>query len=91
LGKLQKTFFRVPPVAIIIDYVDGSSQAYRVIPENSDNGIILSHLPRNDQEAISFLKGDLSAKIKSFRFETSKQFLYKPTIEINFLSNSLLR
>ncbi len=89
LGKLQKTFFRVPPVAIIIDYVDGSSQAYRIIPENSDNGIILSHLPRNDQEAISFLKRDLPAKVKSFRFETSKQFLYKPTIEINFLSNKL--
>ena len=89
-GKLQKIFFRVPPVSIIVDYVDGSSQVYRIIPENSGNGVILSHLPRNGQEAVSFLKGNLPANVKSFRFETSKQFLYKPTIEINFLSNSLL-
>jgi len=88
-GKLQKALFRVPPVSIIVDYVDGSSQVYRIIPENSGNGVILSHLPKNGQEAISFLKGNLPANVKSFRFETSKQSLYKPTIEINFLSNKL--
>lgn len=89
LGKLQKIFFRVPPVAIVVDYVDGSSQTYRIIPENSDNGVIISHLPRSDQEAVSFLQGDLPARVKSFRLETGRPSLYQPSIEINFLSSKL--
>lgn len=90
LGKIYKTLFRSPPVMMKISYVDNSQNTYRIIPENSENGVIVSHLPKDDNEALSFLRGQLPAKIKSFSFQASNSLLYAPKIEISFLSNKLL-
>ncbi|MFM6024213.1 MAG: hypothetical protein ACKPER_15005, partial [Dolichospermum sp.] len=90
VGKLYKTLFRSPPVMMKIDYVDNSQKTYRIIPENSENGVIVSHLPKDDNEALSFFRGQLPATVKSFSFQTSNSLLYAPKIEISFLSNKLL-
>jgi hypothetical protein len=90
VGKIYKTLFRSPPVMMKIDYVDGSQNTYRIIPENSENGVIVSHLPKDDNEALLFLRGQLPAKVKSFSFQTSNSLLYVPKIELSFLSNKLL-
>ena len=90
LGKIYKTLFRSPPVMMKISYVDGSQNTYRIIPENSENGVIVSHLPKDDNEALSFLRGQLPAKVKSFSFQASNSLLYVPKIELSFLSNKLL-
>ena len=89
LGKIYKTLFRAPPVKISVNYTDGIEKTYRIIPENSNNGVILNPLPRDDTEALSFLRGELSADVKSFKFETSKPFLYKPKIEVSLSSVAL--
>jgi hypothetical protein len=52
-------------------YEDGLKKNYRIIPENSENGIIISNLPRNKQEAKNFLQGDLPAPVRSLTFSTS--------------------
>ncbi len=88
-GKIYKAVFRSPPVMMQVNYVNGFSQSYRIIPENSDNGILLSHLPRNDNEAMSLFRGQLTAPIKSFSFHTSNLFLYKPTIKVSLLTTVL--
>lgn len=90
LGKIYKTLFRSPPVMMKISYVDNSQNTYRIIPENSENGVIVSHLPKDDNEALLFLRGQLPAKVKSFSFQTSNSLLYVPKIELSFLSNKLL-
>ncbi|BAZ84406.1 hypothetical protein [Dolichospermum compactum] len=90
LGKIYKTLFRSPPVMMKIDYVDNSQKTYRIIPENSETGVIVSHLPKDDNEALSFFRGKLPAKVKSFSFQTINSLLYAPKIEISFLSNKLL-
>ncbi|MDB9309890.1 hypothetical protein PN471_14855 [Aphanizomenon sp. CS-733/32] len=89
IGKLYKTLFRSPPVMMKIDYVDNSQKTYRIIPENSENGVIVSHLPKDDNEALSFFRGQLPAKVKSFSFQTSNSLLYAPRIELSFLSDIL--
>jgi hypothetical protein len=90
LGKIYKTIFRAPPVMMQVDYADGSRKKYRIIPENSDNGVIVSHLPRTDREAMSFFQGQLPAQVKSFGFSTSNSLLYTPNIEMTFSSYKLL-
>jgi hypothetical protein len=90
LGKIYKTIFRAPPVMMQVDYADGSRKKYRIIPENSDNGVIVSHLPRTDREAMSFFQGQLPAQVKSFGFSTSNSLLYAPNIEMTFSSYKLL-
>ncbi|MEA5536454.1 hypothetical protein [Crocosphaera sp. XPORK-15E] len=88
LGKLIKSIFRVPPVTIVITHKDGSTQQYRIIPENSNNGVIVSHLPRkkNHQEVLSFFKGELLPQVDSFSFQNRNSLLYKPTINITLSS-----
>ncbi|MDF5722697.1 MAG: hypothetical protein PUP91_19895 [Rhizonema sp. PD37] len=86
-GKIYKTLFRSPPVMMQVTYVDGFKQSYRIIPENSENGIFVSHLPRDNNEVRAFFQGHLPAPVKSFSFNATNSLLYKPNIEIIFLSS----
>ena len=89
-GKIYKTLFRSPPVMMEVTYINGLRKSYRIIPENSDNGVIVSHLPKDDSEAMSFFRGQLPAQVKSFSFSTSNSLLYAPNIEMTFSSYKLL-
>ncbi|MDF5720634.1 MAG: hypothetical protein PUP91_09130, partial [Rhizonema sp. PD37] len=89
VGKIYKTLFRAPRVMMKIDYIDASEKTYRIIPENSENGVIVSHLPRDDNEALSFLQGKLPTRVKSFSFHTNNSLLYTPHIEMSFSSDRL--
>ncbi|MFM7354134.1 MAG: hypothetical protein ACKO1G_14160, partial [Microcystis aeruginosa] len=59
LGKIVKQIFRIPPVIINVNYLDGTQGNFRFVQDNSANGVILSHLPRNDQELMAFFQGKL--------------------------------
>jgi len=89
-GKIYKTLFRSPPVMMEVTYINGLRKSYRIIPENSDNGVIVSHLPKDDSEAMSFFRGQLPAQVKSFSFSTSNSILYAPNIQMTFSSYKLL-
>lgn len=89
-GKFYKTLFRSPPVKININYTDGSANSYRIIPENSHNGVIISHLPQNDEQALSLFQGQLYNPVKSFSFSTKNSLLYKPNINVTFTSYEIL-
>jgi hypothetical protein len=89
IGKIYKTIFRSPPVMMKINYVNGFHNTYRIIPENSENGVIVNYLPKDDNEALSFLRGKLLAQVQSFSFQTSNSLLYAPKIELSFSSDTL--
>lgn len=89
-GKIYKTLFRSPPVMVNVNYTNGSTSSYRIIPENSDNGVIISHLPQNDSQALSLFQGDLSNSVRSFSFFTSNSLLYSPNIDVAFTSSKFL-
>ncbi|MGC9504702.1 hypothetical protein [Baaleninema sp.] len=89
-GKLYKTLFRTAPVYLKAVYGDGMEIAYRILPTNSENGPIVSHLPRTSDEALVFWTaldgGDLSfpAPVQSISFETENRFLYASPIEVEW-------
>ena len=85
-GKIYNTLFRTPPINIFVTDMNGVERKYRILQTNAQNGIIISHLPANDDEMLLFLKGSLPFPIKSFRFSTSNNLLYKPEIDISFTS-----
>ena len=91
IGKITKTLFRASPVMMHVDFMDGSNRSYRIIPENSGNGVIVSHLARDDREALSFFEGETMEKVKSFSFQTSNPVLYFPNIEIGFSEHTLFK
>lgn len=90
IGKIYKTIFRSPPVKIKLHYLNGSTNSCRIIPENSNNGVIISHLPENDSQALSLFQGQLDNPVKSFSFSTSNPLLYKPNINVAFASYKIL-
>lgn len=89
-GKIYKTLFRSPPVKMKVKYTDGSTGSYRIIPENSNNGVIISHLPANDNQALSFFQGHLDNPVTSFSFSTNNSVLYKPNINVVFTSYKVI-
>ncbi|OHB69252.1 MAG: hypothetical protein A2W17_02510 [Planctomycetes bacterium RBG_16_41_13] len=90
IGKMYKTLFRSPPVSINLTYADGQERSYRIIPENANNGVIISHLPRSSNEALRLFQGELPIQVKSFSFSNVNHFLYKPQIEGDLVSYRLL-
>ena len=89
-GKVCKALFRIPPVLMNVNFMNGLNYSYRILPENSENGIIVSHLPINDLEALYFFKGNLPIPVSSFSFSTTNRILYKPKIHITFYSYNFL-
>ncbi|GAB1544994.1 membrane protein [Scytonema sp. NUACC21] len=94
IGKIYKTLFRSPPAMMDVTYANGQMSSYRIIPENAENGVILSHLPIDKNEALSFFQGNLPPYIQSFGFSAQNSILYKPNIEISltpvkFLDSSI--
>jgi len=62
--------------------LDDSEAEYKIIPENADNGVILSNLPRNSQEAFSFFSNiDKQYQIKSFSFYNQNNEISKILIK----------
>jgi hypothetical protein len=82
LGKIVKQLFRIPPVIINVNYLDGTQANFRFLQDNSANGVILSHLPRNDQELMAFFQGKLPPQVKSFSFSVSNPLLFSPEIKV---------
>ncbi|QGZ89083.1 hypothetical protein [Microcystis aeruginosa] len=82
LGKIVKQLFRIPPVIINVNYLDGTQANFRFVQDNSANGVILSHLPRNDQELMAFFQGKLPPQVKSFSFSVSNLLLFSPEIKV---------
>lgn len=89
-GKIYKTFFRVPPVMLRVTYMGGLRRDYRILPGNSANGVTVSHLPANDSEALSFFRGKLAGRVKSFSFAISNPLLFQPDIAVSLTSHNLL-
>lgn len=88
-GKLYKTLFRVPPVKVQVTDMNNFSWIARLLPGNSENGVLISHLPQDALEAFSLFQGELPSPVKSFSFSTRNPFLFKPNIEISFVSYNL--
>jgi hypothetical protein len=86
LGKIYKTLFRSPPVMMSVTNMHGETSLYRIIPENANQGLLVSHLPSNDNEALSFFKGQLPNRIKSLSFFTVNPILYKSKIGVRLIS-----
>jgi len=85
-GKIYKTLFRVPPINIVVIDVNGVKSEYRIVPDNAKNGIIISHLPKNPDDALSFFKGQFPVPVKSFSFSISNSLLYKGDIDVSLTS-----
>jgi len=96
-GKIYKTLFRSPPVSMKVTYQDGFELGYRIIPENADNGIVISHLPKEPNEFLSFFQalnsaqGQLIGKVKSVSFSNQNSLLYSSKIELTLTSYNLPR
>lgn len=82
VGKIMKMLFRIPPVSIRVNYLDGTQKDFRILQDNSANGVIISHLPRNTKEITEFFEGTLSPQVKSFSLMVSNERLFNPTINI---------
>lgn len=82
LGKLYKTLFREEPIQMRINYRDGTFREYRIVPNSSENGVLISHLPRSKEEARSLLNGNLTAAVQSIRLSPTNPLLYTKTVRI---------
>ncbi|MGC9504386.1 hypothetical protein [Baaleninema sp.] len=89
LGKLAKTFFRVPPVWITVFDMDGEERKYKILTDNSEDGVWLSHLPKNDAEAFELLQGQLPQRIYGFKFSTRYPSLFAPRIQVKLIGYDL--
>ncbi|MFB2881994.1 hypothetical protein [Floridanema aerugineum] len=88
-GKIYKTFYRNPPVMLSVTDENGGKRSYRIVPGNAQNGILIGHLPKDSNDALLFLKGQLPIAITSIKFTTLNSLVYKPDIDLSFTSYNI--
>ena len=92
LGKLYKTLFRAPPVIMKVTYEGDREVSYRIVPEVANNGVLISHLPADTAEALSFFqalsfaKDRLPSTVETFQFSNQNSLLYTSDIDLKFSS-----
>ncbi len=89
IGKLAKLFFRVPPIQITVVDASGIERSYKILMGNADDGVWLSHLPKDDVEVFAFFQGQLPSRIDRFQFSTPNPSLFQPTIEVQLFGYDL--
>lgn len=89
LGKLAKSFFRVPPVKMTVRDMGGNERTYRILTGNATDGVWLSHLPQDDAEAFAFFQGQLPQRVYSFKFSTLYPSLFQPRIRVMLTGHGL--
>lgn len=95
IGKVMKTLLRAAPVRMQVNYQDGTEATYRILPTTSENGVILSHLPRSPEEGLAFWTGletpdqPLPAPVASISFVTDNPMIYRPRIELDLQAIAL--
>ena len=90
LGKFSKVLFRSSPVELRVVYSDGTINYYRMVQDSASNGILVSHLARNEQEAFLLFKDSISSKVESFSIHTEDSFMYEKNIEIETTSSEFI-
>jgi hypothetical protein len=85
-GKIKKTLFRVDPVTMEIQYADQLPQLFRIIPNTAKNGVLVQYLPRNVEEAVSFLGHSMPSTMQKPHslLLQKKDGAFLPDIEIDF-------
>ncbi len=89
IGKIYKTLFRAAPIKLQVNYVDGLTYTYRMVSDNANNGVMISHLARNEQEAFSLFNNIVPSRVKSFSLHTNNRLIYQPTVETQLTSYRL--
>ncbi len=86
LGKLYKALFRTPPIRMRVTYTNGTVGIYRVVPDNAQNGLLLSYLPKDQAEAVSLLSGHPLTAVSSFQLLTNNPMVFQPDVEVKLAS-----
>ncbi|XGV98605.1 MAG: hypothetical protein ACAF41_06635 [Leptolyngbya sp. BL-A-14] len=86
LGKLYKALFRSPAVRIRAIYADGLVRVYRIVPDNTKNGLLLTYLPKDEEEAISLLKGNSITPVRAFQLINNSPIIFQPQIQLKLVS-----
>lgn len=85
MGKIMKTFYKIPAVLMTAEFKDGRVITKRVLPDVLRNDTIISSLILDDNDFLCFMNGDLSAgKVKSIKFTGDGIKYYSDEIAITF-------
>jgi hypothetical protein len=83
-GRLTKVLYRIPAVFIDLRYRDGGERAFRIIPDVAEGGLLLSDVPRSLAELGALVRGELQARVASFRFRGAGLKYYQPEVVIRW-------
>jgi hypothetical protein len=81
-GWLDKVLFRIPPVAMDVEYESGKTGSFRILPDTAVNGLLLNYLPSNVDETAGLLLGRAHDRVRRFRIGASGAFSYEPTFDV---------
>ncbi len=84
LGKLSKTFFKIPAVWIEL-ITDAGYQKFRVVPDTLNDGMMIDTLPLNLRDVYYLLhKNQARGQVFAFRISGKGMSLYEKTMSIEF-------
>ena len=83
-GALGSALFRAPAAHMMVTYVDGTQQGYRLVPTVADDGLQIGNLPRDLDGVQQLLTGPAPPRVRSFRLLTRFLGWFAAEIPIEF-------
>jgi hypothetical protein len=74
LGRLTRTFYRIMPPWIRVEYEDGTVNYHRLVWRNTEEGFLISDLPRDLRAVRSLFEGGQGDRVKGVSFLGNPRF-----------------
>ena len=83
-GWLRRVLFRAAVAHMMVTYVDGMQQGYRLVPRVAGDGLWIGSLPRDLDGVQRLLTGPPPPRVRSFRLLTAAPESFAAEISIEF-------
>lgn len=82
LGRLSVLLWRIEPVEIDLQYADGRNLTFRILPETSENGLLMNYLPSSMYELLNLFQGIRPSPVVRFRVRGPGTSSFQRTLDI---------
>jgi hypothetical protein len=82
IGHLAAFFWRIPPIYLDIEFEDSTRETHRMIPETSAAGVLISPLPRSQDDLMKMLNTHLHRPVERIQIRGAGTAYYYPETSI---------
>jgi hypothetical protein len=87
-GFIRKILWKTPPVYLRLQYENGETAEFRMLPATASGGVLINYLPRSLQDLADLLSGYAFNKVARFQIFGPGTSSYQQDFEVKWISDN---